>query len=140
METVTISKVEYESLIAEKAHLERQVDYLLEQMRLARHRQFGSSSEKSEYDAEQLNLFNEAEIFATPEAVEPELVEVEKHYRKRTRLTPDKFPDDIPVAIVEHELPESEQSCPQCGESLHVMGRENTRKELVIIPARVQIR
>ena len=140
METVTISKVEYESLIAEKAHLERQVDYLLEQMRLARHRQFGSSSEKSEYDAEQLNLFNEAEIFATPEVVEPELVEVEKHYRKRTRLTTDKFPDDIPVEIVEHELPESEQACPQCGESLHVMGRETIRKELVIIPARVKIR
>lgn len=59
-----MTKAEYDALIADKAHLERQVKYLLDQMRLSRHRQFGASSEKSEYDAAQLNLFNEAEVFA----------------------------------------------------------------------------
>ena len=141
METVTITKAEYDAWQADKAHmahLEQQVKYLLDQMRLARHKQFGPSSEKSEYDAGQLNLFNEAEIFASPEA-EPALVEVETHYRKRTRLTTDKLPDDLPVEVVEHGLPEAEQHCAHCGGELNVMGKE-TRRELVIIPAQVKIR
>lgn len=138
METVTMTKAEYDALIADRAHLERQVKYLLEQMRLARHRQFGPSSEKSEYDAAQLNLFNEAEVFAGPKA-EPELVEIEKHYRKRTRLTTDKLPDDLPVEVVEHGLSEDERRCAHCGGELHVMGKE-TRRELVIIPDQVKIR
>lgn len=138
METVTITKAEYDRLIGEQARLERQVEYLLSQMRLSRHRQFGASSEKSEYDAEQLNLFNEAEIFADS-SPEPELVEVEKHYRKRTRLTTDKLPDDLPVEVVEHELPEAERICPDCGNELHTMG-QNCRRELEIIPAQVKIR
>ena len=88
METVTISRTEYDRLVGEQARLERQVEYLLEQMRLSRHRQYGASSEKSEYDHEQLNLFNEAEVMTgEPEL---ELVEIEKYYRKRTRLTTDK--------------------------------------------------
>lgn len=141
METVTISKAEYEalqSLKADNARLERQVEYLLGQMRLARHKQYGSSSEKSEYDAEQLNLFNEAEFFAVP-TPEPELVEVEKHYRKRTRLTTDKLPDDLPVEVVEHVLPESEQVCPVCDEPLHVMGKEVVSRNVRLIPARAVI-
>jgi transposase len=147
METVTITKAEYEDFLALKAEmlaskehaarLERQVEYLLEQMRLSRHRQFGASSEKSEYDSEQLNLFNEAEVMAAPELPEPELVEVEKHYRKRTRLTTDKLPEDLPVEVIEYTLPEDEQVC-GCGCGLHVMGHE-TRRELKIIPAQAVI-
>jgi Transposase and inactivated derivatives len=146
METVTITKAEYENLVSnlvtekdERARLERQVEYLLEQMRLARHRQFGASSEKSEYDHAQLNLFNEAEVMTAPEQPELELVEVEKHYRKRTRLTTDKLPDDLPVETIEYELPEAERSCVECGGKLHVMNYD-TRRELVIIPAQVNIR
>ena len=62
-----MTKAEYADFLALKEHaarLERQVEYLLEQMRLSRHRQFGASSEKSEYDLAQLNLFNEAEVMA----------------------------------------------------------------------------
>lgn len=83
------------------------VKYYEDQFRLAKHLQFGVSSEKSEYDFGQLCLFNEAEIFARPEA-EPDLVEIEKHYRKRTHLTTDKLPDDLLVEVVEHTLPEAE--------------------------------
>ena len=132
-----ISKAEYDAfraLEAQNAHLERQVEYLLGQMRLSRHKQFGASSEKSEYDMDQLNLFNEAEIFTVPGAPDAELIEVETHYRKRTRLTTDKLPYDLPVEVVEHSLPDAEQDCPCCGEHLDVMGREAMRRELVIIP------
>lgn len=55
--------------------------------------------------------------------------------RKKTRLTTDKLPEDIPVEVVEHELLEAECFCPDCDGELHVMGRE-IREELKIIPAK----
>jgi transposase len=130
---------ENSSLKSRIAELEALVKYYEEQFRLARHRQFGAQSEKSEYDLDQLSLFNEAELSADANEPEPELVEVEKHYRKRTRLTTDKLPDDLPVEVVEHELPPDERVCPECGEALHRMGCEK-RRELVIVPAQVKIR
>jgi len=121
------------------SELETLVKYYEEQFRISKHRQFGASSEKSEYDFNQLSIFNEAELFAYANVPEPELVEVEKHYRKRTRLTTDKLPENLPVEVLEYGLPESEQICPECGGPLHVMGHD-TRRELVIIPAQVKIR
>ena len=68
-ETVTISRAEYEKFQAQSkriSELESRVDVLMEALRLARHKQFGTSSEKSEEPLmEQLSfLFNEAEVFA----------------------------------------------------------------------------
>ncbi len=130
---------EITALKSENVELKALVKYYEEQLRLSKHRQFGVSSEKSEYDFGQLSIFNEAELFADDKVPEPELLEIEKHYRKRTRLTTDKLPDDLPVEVIEHELPESERICPECGGELHVMGSDS-RRELVIIPAQVKIR
>ena len=86
-----------------------------------------------------MNLFNEAEVASELTAHEPSLSEVKTHYRKkRTRLTTDKLPEELPVEIIEHEIAESERICPDCGCDLHTMGRE-TRDELKIIPARAVI-
>jgi len=112
-------------IVAEKddkiAQLEALVKFYEEQFRLAQHRKFGASSEKSAYD--QPSLFNEAEATADETVPEPELVEIQKHYRKRTRLITDKLPEDLPVEVVVHDLPAEEQICPECGGDLHVMGR-----------------
>ena len=135
-ETVTVSRAEYEALKTQNAELSQQVKWLMEQMRLSRHKQFGSSSEKSEYD--QLNFFNEAEANADTRVAEPELTAVEKHYRKKAAENWDRLPPDLPVEVVEHVLPEEERVCPECGEALHVMGRE-TRRELKLIPAKAVI-
>jgi len=118
--------------------LESLVKYYEEQFRLAKHKQFGSSSEKSEYDIDQINLFNEAESISDVKIPEPELVEVEKHYRKRKRSAGDRLPEDLPVETIEHELPPDGQLCPECGGALHVMGHD-IRRELVIIPAQAKI-
>jgi len=128
-ETVTISKAEYESM-------KQQISWLLERLKLSKHKQFGASSEKSAYD--QLSMFNEVETTADANVPEPELVEIQRHYRKRTRLITDKLPEDLPIEVVEHDLPAKEQICPECGGELHVMGREK-RRELKIIPAKVVI-
>ena len=135
--TVTIPKSEYESLKAENAELAQKVQWLMEQFKLARHRQFGASSEKSAYD--QTNLFNEAEVTADVNVTEPELTEVKRHYRKQKRSAHDRLPEDLPVETVYHDLPKDEQVCPECGGELHVMGKE-VRCELVIIPAQAKIR
>ena len=116
--------------------LEALVKFYEEQFRLAKHRQFGASSEKSEYD--QISIFNEAEATADANVPEPELTEIRKHFRKRTRLITDRLPEDLPIEIVVHDLPAEEQICPECGGDLHVMGREK-RRELKIIPAKVEI-
>jgi len=123
-ETVTISKAEYESM-------QQQIAWLMEQLKLSKKRQFGASSEKSEYD--QMNIFNEAG--ADLSAPEPELAEIKAHQRKKSRGKADRLPPDLPVEIVEHELPEAERLCPDCDSAMHVMGRE-TRDELKLIPAK----
>jgi transposase len=118
------------------AELEQQVQWLMSQIKLAKHNQFGTSSEQTENI--QLSVFNEAEANSDLTAQEPEITEVKAHYRKRTRLTTDKLPEDIPVEIIEHELPKKECICPDCGSELHTMGKE-TREELKIIPAKAVI-
>lgn len=118
------------------AELEALVSYYEGQLRLARHRRFGASSEKSEYD--QLSFFNEAEATADANIPEPELVEIEKHYRKARRSVKDRLPEDLAVEIVEHDLPLEDQVCPECGGSMHVMGRE-IRRELKLVPAKAVI-
>ncbi|HOV25734.1 MAG TPA: IS66 family transposase [Pseudobacteroides sp.] len=140
MEMREISVEKLLGIIEEKdrriAELEQQVQWFMAQIRLAKHRQFGASSEQT--SVEQINLFNEAEVTADLAAPEPSLTEVKAHYRKRTRLTTDKLPEDLPVEVIEHELPETERVCPDCGGELHTMGRE-TREELKIIPAKAVI-
>ena len=71
-EMVTISRAEYEQFQAQSgriAELEQQVSVLMEALRLARHKRFGASSEKTDESVmEQLSfLFNEAEVFSTAE-------------------------------------------------------------------------
>ena len=135
--TVTISKQEYDSLKAENAELSQKVDWLMAQFRLSRHQTFGASSEKSAYD--QLNIFNEVEATCDSNITEPELALVERHFRKRRRLTNDRLPEDLPVEIIEHDLLDEEKICTECDGALHVMGKE-TRRELVIVPATAKIR
>jgi len=147
--TVTISKEEYDHLKAKAtesdalksdiAELQAKVEWLMEQFRLAQYHRFGASSEKSAYDNDQLSLFNEAEVVPDVLVTEPELVEVERHYRKRRNMVNDKLPDDLPVEVVEHELPADEQVCPECGGALHVMGTETLRRELKLILAKAVI-
>jgi hypothetical protein len=73
---VTISRAEYEKFQGQEqqlltlnerlAQMEQQIEGLMEALRLANHKRFGASSEKSEETlVEQLSfLFNEAEVFA----------------------------------------------------------------------------
>lgn len=153
-ETVTISRAEYERLQAESerlsaeqarleeqlhqaelayAKLEEQMNHLLEQIRLAKHRQFGASSEKQCGDGlEQLSfLFNEAEVYADDEtkkaADEGVLVSVHKRHKKH-EYTLNQIPEGARVEQVEHRLEGEALVCPECGDTMSEIGKEIVNK------------
>lgn len=139
-ETVTISRAEYEALKEQNAELSQQVQWLMEQMRLAKKRMFGASSEKARAEVEeQLSLlFNEAEVHADIE--QHEAVKVAGHVRKRASgIQKDNLPEDVPTEAVNHDLSEDKRVCPNCGTTMEKIGQE-VRRTLVIIPAQVKVR
>ena len=143
METITISRAEYDLLRSAQARLavlQQEVNWLTEQIRLARKQRFGASSEKSQHEdgSVQLSyLFNEPECMAMESHPEPdtEEVAVKAHARKVRRHTQENLPEDIEVEVVERTLPEEERVCPQCQGQMSDIGSEAT-KRLKIIPAR----
>ena len=145
-EMVTISRAEYEDFQAQRkkiSELESRVDVLLEALRLARHKQFGASSEKSEDSLmEQLSfLFNEAEAFSAAEKeAEKNVTVVAAHQRhKKHEYTLDNIPEGIETRQVEHCLEGEDLVCPQCGDTMTEIGKEIVRT-LEIIPAQMVVR
>ncbi len=138
-ETITISREEYDKLIAQNLEMQKQIKWLMDTIKLKNNKIFGSSSEKSNNEeSDQLSIFNEAEVESNLPVKEPELEEVKAHYRKK-RTKKDRLPEDLPVEEIEYTLPEEEQICPVCDEKLHVIGKETVREELKIIPAKAVI-
>ena len=151
-ETVTIFRAEYEKFLGQEQQLlsqnerifrlENQVSVLTEALRLARHKQFGASSEKSEEPLmEQLSfLFNEAEVFAEVSTKQEEAVVVAAHKRhKKHEYTLDHVPEGMETRQVEHRLEGEELVCPQCGDTMTEIGKEVVRT-LEIIPAQTIVR
>ena len=69
---------------AEKTDLlSQQVEYLIEQVRIASQNRFGRKSERMDVIDGQLSLFNEAEVLADPSAEEPPVEEVVGPYRRK---------------------------------------------------------
>ena len=139
-ETVTISRAEYEALKEQNAELSQQVQWFMEQMRLAKKRMFGVSSEKARAEVEeQLSLlFNEAEVHADIER--QETVKVAAHVRKKdSGERKDRLPENLPTEVADHSLPEDKRICPNCGTVMQEIGKEVCRS-LVIIPAQAKIR
>ena len=145
-EMVTISRAEYEELQAQSkrvSELESRVDVLMEALRLARHKQFGASSEKSEESLmEQLSfLFNEAEVFSAADKEDTENVTVAAAHKrhKKHEYTLDSLPEGIATRQVEHRLEGEALVCPQCGNTMTEIGKEVVRT-LEIIPAQMVVR
>lgn len=124
-------------LEAEIIELNQKIEWFMEQFRLAQHRRFGASSEKSAFDG-QLHIFNEAEAFADESDEEPPVVQVAAHPRRGKNLVNDRLPEELPVETVVYDLPEEERGCPECGKEMCAIGKE-LRRELKIIPAKAVI-
>ena len=131
-EMVTIPRAEYEQLKAQN-------QWLLEQLRVIRSKQFGATSEKATEEVyEQLSLlFNEAEVYSEEDKPsEGHAVEVKAHKRqRRSGSARDILPENVEVVEVEHTLPEEDRLCPQCGEIMQPIGTE-VHETIQIIPAK----
>jgi transposase len=114
--------------------LEAKVRWFEEQFHLARHRQYGASSERSV--AAQGDLFNEAEAIAEAGPVEEQIRQTISYERKKPGRRP--IPKDLPIDRIEYRLPEEEQVCDSCGGPLHEMSEEQ-RHEVKLIPAQVRM-
>ena len=142
-EMMTISRTEYESQQAQLAELKLQNQWLLEQLGLAKKRQFGSSSERIQEDLmDQLGLtLNEAETYAYgTKSATPEQIAVKAHERKRqSGSVLDVVPEGTPAEVVEHRLPENERICSACGSEMVEIGKE-VHRSLQMKPVQFWIR
>ena len=70
-------------------------------------------------------LFNEAEAYADKAAeADDGSVTVAAHKRhKKHEYTLDHLPENVPVEVLEHRLPEEERVCPECGSTLTEIGK-----------------
>lgn len=142
-ETVIISRAEYESQQAQLTELKLQNRWLLEQLGLAKKRQFGSSSERIQEELiGQLSFsINEAEAYAYgTRSATPEQIAVKAHERKhRSGSVTDIVPDGTPTEVVEHRLPAEERVCVSCGTVMEEIGKE-IHRSLQMEPARFWVR
>ena len=114
---------------------------LSDRLALAQRKQFGSSSEKYAEGYEQMDLFNEAEQEADPNAAEPEMEEIHPKSYKRKKPT-GKKEEDISAfettEVIKHKLEGNDRFCPECGTKYKVVTTE-TVKYLKFIPARFEV-
>ena len=135
-EMVTISRAEYDEL-------KLQNQWLLEQLGLAKKREFGSSSERiQEGLMDQLGLtMNEAEAYAYgTKSATAEQIAVKAHERKRqSGCVTDIVPEGTLTEVVEHRLSDEERLCDSCGTMMEEIGKE-VHRSLQMEPAKFWIR
>ena len=114
---------------------------LSDRLALAQRKQFGSSSEKYAEGYEQMDLFNEAEQEADPNAAEPEMEEIHPKSYKWKKPT-GKKEEDLSAfettEVIKHKLEGNDRFCPECGTKYKVVTTE-TVKYLKFIPARFEV-
>ena len=135
-ETITISRAEYDEL-------KLQNQWLMEQLGLAKKRQFGSSSERLQEGLMDQLAFspNEAEAYAYgTKSATAEQIAVKAHARKRqSGSVTDIVPEETATEIVEHRLSEEERICAACSTVMEEIGKE-IHRSLQMKPARFWIR
>lgn len=131
-----LQKQQIDKMTLQIEELTAKVQWYEEQMRLAVQRRFGSSSERTHPDQQKL-IFNEAEVYAAPNAPEPP-IETITYQRRKTKGHRDDQLKDLETETIKYELSEEERTCPCCGGYMHEIGTE-IRRELDIIPAQVKV-
>lgn len=123
-----------------QAEFEQRVQQLYEQLRLARRRLFGPSSETH---AGQGWLFDEAEVQAADSSEADERVELpvaqdtSQTLPKRARGKRQPLPAQLPRLEVIHDVPEAERTC-ACGTPMVAIG-EDVSEQLDIVPMQIRV-
>ena len=114
---------------------------LSDRLTLAQRKRFGASSEKYADGYAQMNLFNEAEQEADPNAPEPDLEEVHPSSYKRKKRSGKKEEDLSSfetTEVIEYKLAGADRYCPDCNTKYKVVTKE-TVKRLKFVPARFEV-
>lgn len=82
-------------------------------------------------------LFNEAEAYADPAAMEPEVFE-QPLKKTRAGYKRKELFKNLPVKEMTYTIDE-EQNCPKCGDQLKKVGKKFVRSEINYIPAQLSI-
>jgi len=127
-----------QQLEASNQQLQAKVSWFEEQFKLARVRQFGSSSEATAEVSQGALVFNEAEVTldSAAEVVESETITYTRARKQAGHRR--EMLAELPTEVREYRLPEAEQVCKCCGGPMHEMSTQ-TREELEIIPAQVKV-
>ena len=115
-------------------HKERLIEQLMEQLRLARHKQFGASSEVHHVD--QIALFAVPEVSEDNAVNEHDTITVPAHRRQRGGRKP--LPPELERIDIVHELSEAQQYCPHDGARLRAIAQCIT-EQLDIVPAQMRV-
>lgn len=119
------------------------IQRMIEQLVLARHRQFGSSSEQL---SAQARLFDEAEVLAqsatdsqdiAPVPVETAAAGNSKQAPKPARGKRGPLPAELKRVEIVHEVPEADRTCP-CGTPMVEIGQD-VSEQLDIVPMQVRV-
>jgi len=114
----------------ENNRLNRRLNFLEEQFRLAQQKRFGASSESHPGQGE---LFNEAEEIVAQTDEEQETISYTRKKPKRRLL-----PTDLPREVVIHDIDDADKVCNSCQSDLHQIGEDKSEK-LEFIPAQVKV-
>jgi transposase len=122
---------------AQIAQWKESYERLMQQWRLAQHRQFGKRSEQSPGQGE---LFDEAEsvVFEAKVSNEADSVTEQADAPKRNKPKRKPLPKDLPRKVVELDLSEAEKVCECCQGVLHRIGEDRSER-LEFIPAKMTV-
>ena len=143
---IEVQKSAEAQLIEIQRAADARIQTLLEQIALARHRQFGSSSEVL---STQARLFDEADVIAatsTDAQDQVSLPEVDTidskintpaliHQPARGKRSP--LPAELKRIDIIQDVPEQERTCP-CGTAMTVIG-EDVSEQLDIVPMQIRV-
>lgn len=118
--------------------LKKKVEQYEAQLRLMAQKKYGSSSEKTKVDENQLSIFNEAEETAQMDQPEPKMDQVKRPRKKKSKGAKEAKVKDVPKETTEYTLQGEDALCPVCGSPMGVMAKK-VRKEIEIIPAKVAV-
>lgn len=118
--------------------LEAEIKVLRESNQFLLNKLYGTKSEKTKVLADQISLFNEAEIEANDKAAEVSLEQVEAHVRRRVGQR-EELLKNLPHEKQLHTLVEEERYCLHCNSRLVSVGEEFIRTEIIIIPPQIKV-
>ena len=111
------------------------IQQLTEQVEFLTKKLFGSSSEKTKVDPNQLSLFEDPHLENHQTKIEP--TEEIRYRRRKASGRKAELTKDLPVEEIHCELHGEDCTCDQCGQKMKPMGKKIIREEVCFIPAKL---